>query len=241
MPSILLAPLLLLVAALLAGCVTYTPPGQPTPIFVVAPASIAPTTTPNPPNIAPAASPTTISAPATPTPVHPTATTVPPSPTTAPVTPTAHPIAAPSDTTTRPTLGAPAVAFVARLGQPNDHSDAMTLHWQRCAGNNVDGFIITFIEGHAYLITRQNCLPAAPAEKELVVEATTFMPTDGKTVNGFVTQNSEKAVEEISASLAGQLPAVSFHDCNGDPVKPGTFSLVVTADGGWVLALGTCP
>lgn len=140
-----------------------------------------------------------------------------------------------------PTLGAPVAAFEQVLGGPNDASIGALLHYQRCAGTQVDQFVLMAPNDQVWTIQRASCeLSTAPADQRLA-EAAQYLPADAVAGEPFTTDLGEPAQTYTSASLAASLPAGLFHDCVGSAVPLGTLFVVADSFGGWYMGPGTCP
>jgi len=137
-------------------------------------------------------------------------------------------------------LGGDSASFDAQLGPANDHSDSTLRHYQRCPGSNVDQFITMSLSGAVIMVLRQPCGARATAQRNLA-EAANFLPDDAVAGDAFVDETGEPARQYFSPALADAVAADLFHDCDGAPVAPGTFSVVLTSNGGWTSAIGTCP
>jgi len=140
-----------------------------------------------------------------------------------------------------PTLGAPAAAFEQVLGGPNDASIGALLHFQRCAGTQVDQFVLMAPNDQVWTIQRASCELSTPAADQRLAEAAQYLPTDAVAGDPFTTDLGEPAQTYVSASLAAILPAGLFHDCGGRAVPPGTLFVVADSLGGWYMGPGTCP
>lgn len=213
---------LLVIGVALTSCLTYTPPGQPTPTPVVRPASEA----------VPAATAGSTIARRNPPTISRAAISVPPSLTTS----SGSPVPAP-----KAVLGASETVFVAKLGAPGPDSVPSAIdHFQRASGTTCDLYVVTFANEHAAMVLRQTCAGAVPPADARLAEAAAFVPADTVAGKTFTTENGEPATMSRSANLSAALPPEKFQDCDGNALPPGTFSVVVTSDG-WELAAGTCP
>lgn len=137
-------------------------------------------------------------------------------------------------------LGGSRNSFDQEFGGPNDHSSDGLSHYRRCPNSNVDQMILVVLKGSAITVTRQPC-GTPPASAANLAEARAFMPSDSAAGDVFLSENGEPAQQFFSPSLSSVVDAEWFRDCAGETVAPGTFSLVLTIDGGWGLAVGTCP
>ena len=140
-----------------------------------------------------------------------------------------------------PALGGPVAAFEQVLGGPNDASIGALLHFQRCAGTQVDQFVLMAPNDQVWTIQRSSCeLSVVPADQRLA-EAAQYLPADAVAGDPFTTDLGEPGQTYVSASLAASLPAGLFHDCAGSAVGPGTLFVVADSFGGWYMGPGTCP
>src|ERR1700730_6848889 len=79
---------------------------------------------------------------------------------------------------TPPALGGPAAAFEAVLGGPNDASIGAQLHFQRCAGTDIDQFVLLAPSDQVWTIQRESCALATPASQQRFAEAAQYLPPD---------------------------------------------------------------
>ncbi len=140
-----------------------------------------------------------------------------------------------------PAIGGSPAAFEQVLGGANDASIGAILHFQRCAGTDVDQFVLLAPNDQVWTIQREWCqLGSLPADQRLA-DAAQFLPPDAVAEATFMTDVGESGQSYQSAILAAALPAGLFHDCLGNPVTPGTLFVVADAYGGWFMGPGTCP
>ena len=140
-----------------------------------------------------------------------------------------------------PAIGGSPAAFEQVLGAANDASIGAILHFQRCAGTDVDQFVVLAPNDQVWTIQREWCqLGALPADQRLA-DAAQFLPSDAVAGAPFTTDVGESAQSYQSSILAAALPAGLFHDCLGNPVTPGTLFVVADAYGGWFMGPGSCP
>ncbi len=140
-----------------------------------------------------------------------------------------------------PAIGGSPASFEQILGGANDASIGAILHFQRCAGTDVDQFVLLAPNDQVWTIQRAWCqLGALPADQRLA-DAAQFLPPDAVAGVPFTTDVGESAQSYQSSILAAALPAGLFHDCLGNPVTPGTLFVVADAYGGWFMGPGTCP
>lgn len=140
-----------------------------------------------------------------------------------------------------PAIGGSPASFEQVLGGANDASIGAILHFQRCAGTDVDQFVLLAPNDQVWTIQREWCqLGGLPADQRLA-DAAQFLPADAVPGASFTTEVGESAQSYQSAILAAALPAGLFHDCLGNPVTPGTLFVVADAYGGWFMGPGTCP
>jgi hypothetical protein len=127
------------------------------------------------------------------------------------------------------------------FGGPNDASIGAILHYQRCAGTDVDQLVVLAPNDQVWTIQRQWCqLSGLPADERLA-DAAQFLPADAIAGAPVTTDVGESARVYQSATLAAALPTGLFHDCLGNPVTPGTVFVVADAYGGWFMGPGSCP
>src|SRR5229473_7400415 len=140
-----------------------------------------------------------------------------------------------------PAIGGSPAAFEQVFGGANDASIGAILHFQRCAGTDVDQFVLLAPNDQVWTIQREWCqLGALPADQRLA-DAAQFLPPDAIAGAPFTTDVGESAQSYQSAALAAALPAGLFHDCVGNPVTPGTLFVMADAYGGWFMGPGSCP
>jgi hypothetical protein len=140
-----------------------------------------------------------------------------------------------------PTLGASPAAFEVWLGAPNDASIGAQLHYQRCAGTDVDQVVLLAPNDQVWSMQRAWCDDTPVAAADRFADAARYVPPDAVPSGSFTTELGEPAQQYVSATLATQLPASLFHDCLGNQVAPGTLVVVADALGGWDMGPGTCP
>ena len=154
-------------------------------------------------------------------------------------TPTAKPKPAPTSQPAHvPATNGPAVlggtlgAFVAKYGQPNDHTQAKAnlYHFQRHAGSNIDFLIIMIDTGTQKVINitaqASDVQPAGWSTSQATTICSGFFPPDA-VYQSQVTLSNGTGYDKIyySASLANVFPASEFSDASQNPVKPGTFDV----------------
>jgi len=139
-----------------------------------------------------------------------------------------------------PMLGGPAVAFELLWGGANDASVGAQLHFLRCAGTDVDQFVLLAPNDQVWTIQREACeLATSPADQRFA-DAAQFLPPDAVAGQPFTTERGESAMSYQSDTLASTLPPGLFHDCTGNAVPLGTLFVVADSYGGWFMAPGTC-
>ncbi len=210
---------------------------------LIATPSTSTSPTPATPTPSPSPTPSQTSSPAP----HATAT---PSPAPAATRTALSPVPTPSASASSPALASPVLggspdAFATLFGPPNNHSgppgSLQTLHYKRCAGSNVDEFIVLFEKGSAILITHQFCT-GAPSAAVREADAQKYFPS-GATASGPPLPDpiSGGTVRRyVSTSLAGTFPASKFQDCDGNDLPPGTFTLGLGLGPDWDLGVGGC-
>lgn len=186
--------------------------GQSTPITQATQApTVQPTATPSP----------------TPSPI-PTATATPspiPSPTPSPT---------PSTNTGAAVLGGSLNAFIAKFGQPNDHSDPGMPHFKRCSNSNIDQIILMqendSSSGLIVSILAAGCTSTSWTTQFANAYCSTLLPSDAKyqrsvQIPGSSTQFASVDKIYSSATLAKAFTADNFTDVNGNLVQPGLFDV----------------
>jgi hypothetical protein len=139
-----------------------------------------------------------------------------------------------------PALGGTRAAFEHVLGGPNDGSIGAQLHFLRCAGTDIDQFVLLAPNDQVWTIQREACALATPASQQRFAEAAQYLPPDAVAGEPFTTDRGESAMTYVSPTLASALPAGLFHDCTGNAVPLGTLFVVADSYGGWFMAPGTC-
>jgi hypothetical protein len=140
-----------------------------------------------------------------------------------------------------PAIGGSSAAFEQVFGGANDASIGAILHFQRCAGTDVDQLVLLAPNDQVWTIQRAWCQLAALPVDQRLADAAQFLPPDAIAGALFTTDLGESAQSYQSATLAAALPAGLFHDCLGNPVSLGTLFVVADAYGGWFMGPGTCP
>jgi hypothetical protein len=138
------------------------------------------------------------------------------------------------------TLGGAGSAFAQVLGGPNDASIGAQLHFRRCAGTDIDQFVLLAPNDQVWTIQREPCELATPSADQRFAEAAQFLPPDAIPGEPFTSDLGDSALTYVSPTLAGILPAGLFHDCTGNAVPLGTLFVVADSYGGWYMAPGTC-
>src|ERR1051325_4542855 len=137
-----------------------------------------------------------------------------------------------------PSLGGPVIAFEQILGGANDASVGPLLHYQRCAGTQIDQFVMLAPGDQVWSIERLYCELSTRSADERFADAAQYLPADAIPASGFTTDLGESAQTFTSEQLAGALPSGLFHDCSGNTVAPGTLFVVADVDGGWYMGAG---
>jgi hypothetical protein len=139
-----------------------------------------------------------------------------------------------------PAIGGSVATFEQVLGGPNDASIGALLHYQRCAGTDIDQFVVLAPNDQVWTIQRAWCdLASLPADQRFA-DAARFLPQDAQPGAPLTTTQGESALTYQSPSLGDALPAGLFHDCSGNSVPPGTLLVVADSLGGWFMGPGTC-
>jgi len=139
-----------------------------------------------------------------------------------------------------PALGGSASAFEQILGGANDGSLGAQLHFQRCAGTNVDQFVVLAPNDQVWTIQRESCQFGSRPADERFAEAAQFLPADAVAGEAFTTEEGEPGWTYLSQTLGTVLPTSLFHDCTGNAVTPGTLFVVADSYGGWFMGPGAC-
>jgi hypothetical protein len=139
-----------------------------------------------------------------------------------------------------PALGGSVAAFEGVLGGANDASVGAQMHFLRCAGTDIDQFVVLAPNDQVWTIQRESCALSTPASQQRFAEAAQYLPTDAIAGEPFTTDRGESAMTYVSPTLASVLPAGLFHDCTGNAVPLGTLFVVADSYGGWFMAPGTC-
>ena len=140
-----------------------------------------------------------------------------------------------------PSIGGSVLSFEQVFGAANDASIGALIHLGRCAGSDVDQFVLMAPGDQVWTVQRAWCDLAIHSVDERFADAARFVPPDALPGDPFTTDRGEPAQTYLSESLGGTLPAGLFHDCAGNSVPPGTLFVVADADGGWYMGPGTCP
>ena len=140
-----------------------------------------------------------------------------------------------------PAIGGSPAAFEVVFGGANDASIGAILHYQRCAGTDVDQLVLLAPNDQVWTIQRAWCQAGALTADQRLADAAQFLPPDAIAGVPFSTDVGESAQSYQSSILATALPAGLFHDCTGNPVAAGTLFVVADAYGGWFMGPGLCP
>jgi hypothetical protein len=140
-----------------------------------------------------------------------------------------------------PSLGGSASAFENVLGGPNDASIGPLLHFQRCAGTDVDQFVLMAPNDQVWTIQRAWCELRTRSAEDRFADASQYVPDDAVPGDPITSGLGEPGQTYVSATLAAALPAGLFHDCSGNAVPLGTLFVVADSFGGWYMGPGTCP
>jgi len=141
---------------------------------------------------------------------------------------------APAGSTEQARLGASLPAFIARYGQPNDHTEAGNgdYHFARYPGENTDSIIVhtDIFDSGSYARKVEDVTAAAPESNWTQTQSDTvclaLLPVDAH-YQSRVQLNSATGYDKIyySASLAKTFPADAFTDTNNNPTRPGLFDV----------------
>jgi hypothetical protein len=139
-----------------------------------------------------------------------------------------------------PSLGGSPSAFEQLLGGANSGSLGAQLHFQRCAGTDIDQYVVLAPNDQVWTIQRESCQFGAPSAEERFAEAAQFLPADAVPGEAFTTAEGEPGWTYLSQTLGTVLPTSLFHDCSGNAVTPGTLFVVADSYGGWFMGPGAC-
>jgi len=139
-----------------------------------------------------------------------------------------------------PAIGGSASGFEPMLGAPNDGSLGQQLHYLRCAGTDIDQFVVTAPNDQVWTIEREYCQLGGPPADQRFTEAAQFLPPDAVAGDPLTTDEGAPAQTFVSQTVADALPSALFHDCAGRAVAPGTVIVVADVDGGWFVGPGSC-
>jgi hypothetical protein len=152
--------------------------------------------------------------------------------------PTATPTMLPTPTTPPktelPVLGASLNAFIAKFGQPNDHSSSGMPHFERCGNSNTDQLILSQISIENVSGPITSVLVASCSSSWSTSQATAacslYFPPDAKYQRSIQipgNQGQFANVDKIyySATLAHTFAADNFTDANQNMVQPGLFDV----------------
>ncbi len=141
---------------------------------------------------------------------------------------------------TSPSIGGSASAFEQLLGAANDASIGPQLHYLRCAGTDIDQFVVMAPDDQVWTIERRYCPTRPMPRDQRFAEAASLLPADAVPGDPVLAQDGDPAQTYVSQTVAGALPAGLFHDCAGQAVPVGTIVIVADAEGGWFMGPGTC-
>ncbi len=139
-----------------------------------------------------------------------------------------------------PAVGGSAAAFEQALGAANDGSIGPQLHYLRCAGTDVDQFVVMAPNDQVWTIERHYCQLSQASPDQRITEATQYLPADAAPGMPVTTDEGDPGQTFVSQTIADALPAALFHDCAGQAVPLGTLVVVADNDGGWFVGPGTC-
>ena len=134
-----------------------------------------------------------------------------------------------------PVLGGTLRAFIAKFGQPNDHSSNEVPHFKRCSNSNVDQLILSLqsLENASGAITSimvQACAPTSWHLAQATAVCLSYFPSDAKyqrSVQIAGTSGQFASVDKIyySSTLAHVFATDNFTDANGKAIQPGLFDV----------------
>src|SRR5579872_4146955 len=110
-----------------------------------------------------------------------------------------------------PSIGGSAAGFEAVLGGPNDASIGAYLHFQRCAGTDVDQFVLMAPSDQVWTIQRAWCDQNMRSADDRFADAAQYVPADAVPGAPFTDDMGETGQTYVSATLASELPASLFH------------------------------
>src|SRR5689334_11364699 len=120
-----------------------------------------------------------------------------------------------------PVLGGAPASFEQLLGAANDASVGPQLHYLRCAGTDVDQFVLMAPSDVIWTIDRYYCDAGSRTPEERIQEATQFLPPDATPGDAITSEAGEAGQTYVSPTIGSALPAQLFHDCAGQPVALG--------------------
>src|SRR5438067_518060 len=95
-----------------------------------------------------------------------------------------------------PSLGSPVINFEQVLGGPNDASVGPIMHFARCAGTNVDQFVLFAPGDQVWSIQREWCELATRGADERFADAAQYLPADAVPGSPFSTDLGESALTD---------------------------------------------
>lgn len=132
-------------------------------------------------------------------------------------------------------LGGTLSSFIAKFGQPNNHSSSGIPHFQRCSNSDVDQLILSqkSLESTLGPITSidvQACTSTLWHIAQATNICSSYFPPDVKyqlSISIADTQGQHASVDRVyySAKLASIFASDNFTDANGKLVQPGLFDI----------------
>src|SRR4029079_3875602 len=100
----------------------------------------------------------------------------------------------------------------ATVGAPNDGTLGAQLHYLRCAGTDIDQFVVTAPNDQVGTIQREYCQRGGPPADQRFAEAAQFLPPDAVVSDPLTTEEGAPAQTYVSQTVADALPTALFHD-----------------------------
>src|SRR5437868_14009251 len=123
---------------------------------------------------------------------------------------------------TAPAIGSTPASFEQIFGAANNGSVGPQLHYLRCAGTDVDQYVLMAPNDQVWTIERYECQGVSRSAEERIAEAAQFLPPDAMAGDPVTSQDGEPGQTYVSPTIGSALPAQLFHDCAGQPVPRGT-------------------
>src|SRR5207302_7697820 len=92
---------------------------------------------------------------------------------------------------TPPAIGGSPAAFEQVIGAPNDASVGPQFHYLRCAGTDIDQFVVLAPNDQVWTIERQYCASTLRSPDERFVEAVRLLPADAVPGDAITTRDGD--------------------------------------------------